>query len=205
MFGVAKGDHPCPASAPYNAAPWPVAGGACGDGYTGNPTGFSSDSPRAIAFGYGQPNAPASGGAQAEVTRIYQYGRTSIPQPHCPISNTVHYYAYSQIDSVDHPDGGTSCDSDGLGHFVWQQWQFDANGDGVLFRQFHEWYTDGPSTVVDRMSGPLASTSLTNPPNAPPEPTPSGGCTPIYQKYSTSGYVVTQQWAVVDWAFDDLS
>lgn len=182
--------HGCEAfDAPYSF----IAGGWTSLGYVGTtavPVDGTAPYCYASAFLNGQ-------GATATAARAYSYAKTNIPQGDCPTSRTVKFYAYTQIDADDHDDGNY-CVEDPSGTFTWYMYHFNAEGDGVLFRQFHQW--DSQATAATAVvSHSLGLNDLTDAPVAPAWVAPSG-CTGR-RKVGLTGYLVTQAYAVAEWDF----
>lgn len=201
------------------------------EGYAGTWTDVQDDAAATwgIATPINDPNPPeawARGkvslvpspdtGKEIETEARYSYAMAHVPQPHCPIANTVDFYAKAQIDGTD-TDEGSGCINDDLGggdiRHIWTRHHFNANGADVLYRQIKKWGSVGPSTVEDKLSPALGSIAA---PATVDEPSPGGCFTPTtdngltddYREEVYEGYVIPggagHLYGVVKWEFDDL-
>jgi len=170
-----------------------IAGGWSSDGYVGA-TPSALDGPAPYCYASGNLNGQ---GANATAARLYAYARTNIPQGDCPISRTVKFYAYAQIDGDDHDDANV-CVEDPPTFFTWYMYHFDDEGDDLLFRQFHQWDAES-TTDTTVISGSLGLDELSDPPASPAWAAPSG-CSAV-RKIGLTGYLVTKAYAVAEWDF----
>jgi hypothetical protein len=190
------------------------------------PGGTTEDNlpPMAMAVGRKSLTDPLPMWIDAE--RAASYGSLHVPQPFCPIENTIKWYAKATLDDPGAPVAigppvssatGSECFDNGDGRHTWRQWAFDGQGDPVLYQQYKAFATDAtPSTTEDRISPVKLGTMATGQPAQAPEPVPGacftpttdGGATDDYFMFSFKGYTIPAgaeyAKAVICWAFDDL-
>lgn len=156
-------------------------------------------------FGVLRPTA-----SELQAGNSFAYGRATVPNPGpIPLSRAVDFYALSWIRDFN-PAAGTTetineSESGGITYIAHglTTYEFDAQGTGLLYRQFAKYSTVGPTTAAIVQSSRLGNAGYVEPayPPAPFESTfdPDTSTVESYVEQKFAGYHIAQAVTVIRW------